>query len=369
MSAPSKDKSKVDRSKSEKSKSDKNKSDKGKANKAKLKSVIPIPKLNELENQFLLRMPEPFATGLYEALSNGSLKERLKIEMNADCRHAMVKFDHAVFSAKLVDLPCVVESWKTFDKKSLWKTGNICQVLICHDPDEPNSESEDEEPLTKADQIRKQQLQNKRLQYPHGITPPLKNVRKRRFRKTARKKYVDPPEVEIEVKRLLRADVNAIDVKFEVENEETEKQDHEEEHEEVDEIEMDIDVGGPHLDHFNENSNMSGMVSSDNEHPNASAEILPDISSSDDDGDDDFGGNQASVSTSSQSLSSSQQSGSKETLSSLQEQLSDILDKKAEQEMRIERASNPLLKQRFQSGLDELLIKEDIIKKEMQKLM
>ena len=39
-----------------------------------------------------------------------------------------MKFDGVVFAAKVVDLPSVVELWKTFDKKSMWKTGDLCQV-------------------------------------------------------------------------------------------------------------------------------------------------------------------------------------------------------------------------------------------------
>ena len=54
--------------------------------------------------------------------------------------------------------------------------------------------------------------------YPHGITKPLKNVRKKRFRKTLRKKYVDFPEIEKEVKRLLRTDNDAKSVRYEIVN-------------------------------------------------------------------------------------------------------------------------------------------------------
>lgn len=57
---------------------------------------------------------------------------------------------------------------------------------------------------------------DKKFLWPHGITPPLKNVRKRRFRKTLKKKYVEAPEIEKEVKRLLRVDNDAVSVKWEV---------------------------------------------------------------------------------------------------------------------------------------------------------
>lgn len=52
--------------------------------------------------------------------------------------------------------------------------------------------------------------------YPHGVTPSLKNVRKRRFRKTLKKKNVELPEIEKEVKRLLRTDNEAVNVKWEI---------------------------------------------------------------------------------------------------------------------------------------------------------
>jgi transcription initiation factor TFIID subunit 7 len=57
---------------------------------------------------------------------------------------------------------------------------------------------------------------DKKYLYPHGVTPSLKNVRKRRFRKTLKKKNVELPEIEKEVKRLLRADNEAYSVKWEI---------------------------------------------------------------------------------------------------------------------------------------------------------
>ena len=61
---------------------------------------------------------------------------------------------------------------------------------------------------------------DKKYLYPHGIAAPLKNCRKRRFRKTLKKKYVEAPEIEKEVKRLLRVDYEAVSVKWEVITEE-----------------------------------------------------------------------------------------------------------------------------------------------------
>ena len=81
------------------------------------------------------------------------------------------------------------------------------QMLVCPVGDE---ESPDES------EIFKKKDKDKRHQSNHGITPPLKNVRKRRFRKVLRKKYQEQPDIEKEVKRLFRMDNEAISVEWEV---------------------------------------------------------------------------------------------------------------------------------------------------------
>lgn len=57
----------------------------------------------------------------------------------------------------------------------------------------------DDEDKTKIFKKKEPNKVDKKYLWPHGITPPLKNVRKRRFRKTLRKKYVEAPEIEKEV--------------------------------------------------------------------------------------------------------------------------------------------------------------------------
>lgn len=57
----------------------------------------------------------------------------------------------------------------------------------------------DEDDTTKVLKKKEPIKVDKKYLWPHGITPPLKNVRKRRFRKTLRKKYVEAPEIEKEV--------------------------------------------------------------------------------------------------------------------------------------------------------------------------
>ena len=111
-----------------------------------------------------------------------------------------------------------MESHKTIDNKFFYKTADICQLLICK---EGEGFSDEEEP---SSPVKKKKLDtykvDKKYLFPHGVAAPLKNCRKRRFRKTLKKKYVEAPEIEKEVKRLLRVDYEAVSVKWEVITEE-----------------------------------------------------------------------------------------------------------------------------------------------------
>lgn len=173
----------------------------------------------ELESQFILRLPPTPAASLRAAVRSGvmNLEDRLAIQIEPDMRHATVQFDKWTLPAKLFDLPTIIESCKTLDRKIFYKTADICQIMIAQEGDAAKS---DEEVSPKK---KDKDAKDKRYMYPHGITPPLKNVRKRRFRKTLKKKYVDLPDVEKEVKRLLRTDTEAISVRYEVVNADDEK--------------------------------------------------------------------------------------------------------------------------------------------------
>ncbi|XP_075226917.1 TATA-box binding protein associated factor 7 [Lycorma delicatula] len=176
----------------------------------------------ELESQFILRLPEEPAKALRDALRTGvtSLKDRLSIKLENDVRYGEVRVDNWLLHAKVVDLPTIVESLKTIDNKSFYKTADICQMMICkEDDDQATTDEESPQKHKKKDPNKVE----KKFLHPHGITPPLKNVRKRRFRKTLKKKYVEAPEIEKEVKRLLRGDNEAVNVRWEVISEEEEK--------------------------------------------------------------------------------------------------------------------------------------------------
>jgi len=176
----------------------------------------------ELENQFVLRLPESeAATALRKAIESGAsnLKERLFIQLEPDktsnnqyLRKGRVQFDGWNFTSRLLDLPTMIESHKTIDNKTLYKTADICQLLVCKE----GEEFEKEDAASPSKKKRDPNKVDKKYLCPHGIGPPLKNCRKRRFRKTLKKKFVEAPEIEKEVKRLLRADNEALAVNWEV---------------------------------------------------------------------------------------------------------------------------------------------------------
>ena len=134
-------------------------------------------------------------------------------------RKGHVQFDKYNFTSRLLDLPTIVESHKTIDNKFFYKTADICQLLVCKEGEGFSDDEEPASPVKKKKQLDAYKVDKKYL-YPHGVAAPLKNCRKRRFRKTLKKKYVEAPEIEKEVKRLLRVDYEAVSVKWEVITEE-----------------------------------------------------------------------------------------------------------------------------------------------------
>lgn len=84
--------------------------------------------------------------------------------------------------------------------------------MICKEEPDPITDDESPQKNKKKDPNKV----DKKYLYPHGVTPSMKNVRKRRFRKTLKKKNVELPEIEKEVKRLLRVDNEAVNVKWEI---------------------------------------------------------------------------------------------------------------------------------------------------------
>lgn len=292
----------------------------------------------ELERSFMLRLPEPQAEMVRRTLHAGFVKDYLSIEFQADNRHATVRVGKSALSGKLLDVPTIVESFKTVDKKSFYKTADICQMLNCTeecgDPDVEIDEAE-----------QTSHKKERKFMFNHGVTPPLKNVRKRRFRKTARKKHQDCPEVEKELKRLLRADVQAENVTFELladeekgeENpsllssplphEEQENETMQEDHlaflqEPISDEEEELDIENIHKD-----TNKSDLPTSEGEQERSFFEGK---------------------------VKDQENDVSSESPNAVSDHFEELRLKIEAQKVRIQKADNPFLKQRFQGTLEEL---------------
>uniref|UniRef100_A0A0M3I1P1 TAFII55_N domain-containing protein n=1 Tax=Ascaris lumbricoides TaxID=6252 RepID=A0A0M3I1P1_ASCLU len=234
-------------------------------------------RMQEWENHIILRFPEDIADEIRSMIDEAD-DTSLAISFNPDMRNANVRIRERVMTAKLYDLPTIVElnyethasslevrgqsaekrcfeilsflpdmvcflpamraneeyvssllmcvekypeaalQWpeiknsivservmKTTDRKNVYKVADVSQIMVCSST--ADSSSSKRMPKTKS---------NKAYQWPNGLTPPMKNARKKRFRKAIKKKYVDVPEIERELKMLLRTDIAAESVRWEV---------------------------------------------------------------------------------------------------------------------------------------------------------
>ncbi|KAI5840449.1 TAFII55 protein conserved region-domain-containing protein [Morchella snyderi] len=150
-----------------------------------------------IEEQFILRMP-PGADCEYvrEAIERKELNPKSDIWFKfKDARRAVVCVRGNLYAGVLVDLPNVIESNKTLDKKAIFKTADICQMLLVG------------ERIRAEDEVFALPVRPQDVTYPHGLTPPMQWVRKRRFRKRISNRTIEA--VEAEVDRLLRDDERA----------------------------------------------------------------------------------------------------------------------------------------------------------------
>ncbi|KAF9526997.1 TAFII55 protein conserved region-domain-containing protein [Crepidotus variabilis] len=155
------------------------------------------------EEQFILRMPRgEDCDKLRKAVASREVGNDVWFKFK-DSRRAIFHVGNSLYSSKLVDLPCIVESQKTLDGKQMFKVADICQMLVVGD------KIQSEEQMT-----RDKGFNIDEFIWPHGITPPLHHVRKRRFRKRVNRRAIE--SVEQEVERLLDEDSLATEVKFDI---------------------------------------------------------------------------------------------------------------------------------------------------------
>ncbi|GAB2284417.1 transcription initiation factor TFIID subunit 7 [Dionaea muscipula] len=120
-----------------------------------------------MEEQFILRVPPSVAERLERLLneedpSSSSHDKELDLSFFEDGRNSTFVIGNDSFPASLLDLPCVVESYKTYDDNVLIKTADIGQMIMVREEGDVAPDS---------------------VEYRHGLTPPMRDARRRRFRR------------------------------------------------------------------------------------------------------------------------------------------------------------------------------------------
>lgn len=130
-----------------------------------------------VEEQFILRVPPALAPKLREQVEARNVGPDVSFKFK-DSRRAVFTMGGKMYGAKLVDLPTLLESQKlTGSGGNSVKVADISQMLLVEDEVKDEHEITKDKPFNIEDFV-----------YPHGITPPLKHVRKRRFRKRINKR-------------------------------------------------------------------------------------------------------------------------------------------------------------------------------------
>lgn len=179
-----------------------------------------------IEEEFVLRMMpgedcDYLRTAIVEkkigiSVAQGGADVSMKF-FHQDGRRAAITIQGRHYAATLVDLPCVIEGMKSWDRRGWWKSADICQMLWVFSP----IKREDDAKTIGLPSI----IDQKTFQYPHGLTPPMHFARKRRFRKRISRNAIEA--VEEAVEKLLQEDAKAADTRFEMIDPERQSEDEE----------------------------------------------------------------------------------------------------------------------------------------------
>ncbi|KAL7409389.1 TAFII55 protein conserved region-domain-containing protein, partial [Mrakia frigida] len=305
----------------------------------------------EFEEQFILRMPEGEASEkLREMVKEKGAKKGLEDVWFKfkDSRRAVFKLSNQLYSAKLVDLPSIIESQKTLDGKQMFKAADISQMLVVSNP------ISDESQVTAGDGGQGK-LNIEDYIWPHGITPPLRHVRKRRYRKRISRRTIEI--VEQEVERMLEQDQRADKVTYDI-------------IEDADPDASDSEfltpkgtpAGLPHGSDFGDGSQMGDGATpmngngSQNEDDDLAADLFRELEKDDDDeakGDDDDEdedddeGSEAD-SEDEEAVEIAQRS------KLLNEEIRDLEAAVGRKKQEISSSSNPIIKKRFEDALKKI---------------
>ncbi|KAJ5183874.1 TAFII55 protein conserved region-domain-containing protein [Penicillium capsulatum] len=149
-----------------------------------------------IEEQFILRMPPGEDCEYLRKVINDKTFDQSQVSfkpLNREGRRAVLKIRDKQYAASLVDLPCIIEGMKSWDRRGWYKSADICQMLLVL-----GLVSNDQEALEYPIPPEVEQPDEKTLQYPHGLAPPLRWVRKRRFRDRVSSRTIEQVEKAVE---------------------------------------------------------------------------------------------------------------------------------------------------------------------------
>ncbi|PWA34918.1 hypothetical protein CTI12_AA614530 [Artemisia annua] len=116
-----------------------------------------------MEEQFILRVPPSVAERIERLLNESPSDDKsLDLSFSDNGRRGTFSIGDEQFPASLFDLPCIVESHKTYDDSVLIKTADVGQMIMVRNEGDPAPEV---------------------VEYRHGLTPPMRDARRRRFRR------------------------------------------------------------------------------------------------------------------------------------------------------------------------------------------
>ena len=118
-----------------------------------------------------------------------------------DRLRAVIYVNDSMYAARLVNLPNIVEVQKTVDKKNIFKTVDISQILQVVSK------------IRSEDEIENLQVEKDEM-ISDGLTPPLHNVTKSKYRRKMTNDYIE--KIESKVDELLRLDEEAEESQFEL---------------------------------------------------------------------------------------------------------------------------------------------------------
>ncbi|SCU92866.1 LAME_0F01816g1_1 [Lachancea meyersii CBS 8951] len=204
-----------------------------------------------IEDGIVLRvLPDVQTEFVKNCIESGDFSE-MSLKWKGE-RHAVVRINGHQYGAILVNLPTIIEVNKSVDRKNLIKAFDVSQMLLCVKPIDHDEEvfsvlaSDVEDlvmkhyedykteikeckkisirgfnggPLTDTEANHLERIVKKGYDYKHGLTPPLYNVRNRRFRRRLAIQEID--YVEKTVEHLLRQDAEAEEFTYDLVDEDT----------------------------------------------------------------------------------------------------------------------------------------------------